>query len=185
MKRFESGNWLILPYLLIIAVAMLRIEVINMNNLVPVFSCLLFFAATRPTREFIVPLSLLVGVDVFITTHRYGYPLTADAVVTWVWYLIAMLLGASLLRTSRSWRWAAGCSLLASVSFFLVSNVAVWALWQMYPRTLAGLGACYVAALPFFRNSLTSELCFTLLLFGLINHARSLTSVELSWKTQC
>jgi hypothetical protein len=95
-----------------------------------------------------------------------------------------MLLGASLLRTSRSWRWAAGCSLLASVSFFLVSNVAVWALWQMYPRTLAGLGACYVAALPFFRNSLTSELCFTLLLFGLINHARSLTSVELSWKTQ-
>jgi len=93
MKRFESGNWLILPYLLIIAVAMLRIEVINMNNLVPVFSCLLFFAATRPTREFIVPLSLLVGVDVFITTHRYGYPLTADAVVTWVWYLIAMLLG--------------------------------------------------------------------------------------------
>ena len=69
--------------------------------------------------------------------------------------------------------------------FFLVSNFAVWAEWQMYPRTLAGLGACYVAALPFFRSSLTSELCFSLLCFGPINRVRPFTAVEIARKAHC
>jgi hypothetical protein len=37
----------------------------------------------------------------------------------------------------------------------------------MYPKTLDGLRICYVAALPFFRNSIVSELAFSLLIFGL------------------
>lgn len=170
----------ILPYLLVIGVALFRIELIDPLSVAPVFSCLLFFAAMRPAREFILPLSLLVGVDIFLTTHLYGYPITLDAVVTWTWYLIAMLLGAGLLRSSRSWQRVAGCSLLASVSFFLVSNYAVWAVWQMYPRTVAGLETCYVAALPFFRNSLTSELFLSLLFFGLISRAGSRAAVQIA-----
>jgi hypothetical protein len=180
MKHKEFRYSMVLSYLLIFVVALFRIELINAYNVVPVFSCLLFFAATRPAREFVLPLSVLVGVDIFLTTHRYGYSLTIDAMVTWAWYLIVMVLGSGLLRTSRSWRRVAGCSLLASVSFFLVSNCAVWAVWQMYPKTLSGLGTCYVAALPFFRNSLTSELCFSLLLFGLMNSVKSLTAVEIA-----
>jgi uncharacterized membrane protein len=33
------------------------------------------------------------------------------------WYLVAMLLGWGLLRSSRAWRRVAGCSLAASVCF--------------------------------------------------------------------
>jgi hypothetical protein len=167
-----------LPYLLVFAVALLRLGVSHPYNAIPVFSCLLFFSATRPAREFVLPLSILVGVDVFLTTHRYGYPLSIDGVVTWSWYLIAMLLGVGVLRSSSSRLRVASCSLLASVSFFLASNFAVWAAWQMYPKTLTGLGICYVAALPFFRNGLTSELCVSLLLFGLLNRARSHAEVN-------
>lgn len=185
MKFFAGKSDLFVPYGLILLVAFLRIELINSYNVVPIFSCLLFFAVSRPAREFVLPLSLLVGVDIFMTTHRYGYPLTADAVVTWAWYLVAMLLGAGVLRSSRSWQRVAGCSLLASVSFFLASNCAVWAVWQVYPKTLAGLDVCYVAALPFFRNSVTSELCFSLLLFGLMGRVRSLTAVARAQKAVC
>ncbi|MGD1062281.1 MAG: DUF6580 family putative transport protein [Terracidiphilus sp.] len=180
MKPFEGKFPLVFSYSLVIAAALLRIELSSPFNVVPIFSCLLFFAASRQAREFVLPVSLLVGVDIFMTTHRYGFPLTAVAAVTWAWYLLAMLLGSGLLRTSRSWPRIAVCSLLASVSFFLASNFAVWAVWQMYPRTVAGLGACYVAALPFFRNSVTSELCFSLLLFGLTSRVRSLAVMEIT-----
>lgn len=178
MNRFESKSLLILPCILIFGVALLRLEVTHPYNLIPIFSCLLFISATRPTMEFVLVLSVLVGVDIFLTAHRYGYPLAIDAVVTWAWYLIVMLIGSGILRSSSAGLRVAACSLLASFSFFLVSNFAVWVAWQMYPKTLAGLGMCYVAALPFFRNSLTSELCCSLLLFGLLNRARSLTGMN-------
>jgi hypothetical protein len=185
MKDIGSKYLMVLSYLLILGVALLRVELINPHNVVPIFACLLFFAAMRPGREWILPLCALVGVDIFITTHRYGQALTYDAAMTWAWYLIAMLLGSGVLRRSHSWQRVAGCSFLASVSFFLASNFSVWATWQMYPRTLDGLWACYVAALPFFRNSLTSELCFSLLLFGLMDRVRSLTAVEITREAHC
>jgi len=58
-------------------------------------------------------------------------------------------------------------SLVGSVSFFVVSNFAVWAVWNMYPKTLGGLGACYVAAVPFFRNAVVSDLLFAAAFFGI------------------
>jgi hypothetical protein len=55
----------------------------------------------------------------------------------------------------------------SAVGFFVVSNFAVWAIWQMYPHTAAGLAACYTVALPFFRNSFVAEGCGSLVLFAL------------------
>jgi hypothetical protein len=36
----------------------------------------------------------------------------------------------------------------------------------MYPMTWGGLLACYVAALPFFRNTLLGDLGYAALMFG-------------------
>jgi hypothetical protein len=184
MKAFKGNHSWILPYFPIFVVALLRLGLANPYNVVPLFACLLFFGAMRPRREMVLPLFLLVGVDMFITTHSYGYPLSLEAAVTWGWYLVAMLLGAGVLGISSSWQRVAGCSLMTSISFFLVSNFTVWATWQTYPKTLSGLGVCYIAALPFFRNSLTSELCFSLLFFGLVGHVATLTKVEAARKAQ-
>jgi hypothetical protein len=57
--------------------------------------------------------------------------------------------------------------LLGPTSFFLVSNYAVWAKSGMYPHTLAGLQACYIAAIPFYRNDLTSTTLILTAVFGL------------------
>ena len=53
-------------------------------------------------------------------------------------------------------RGAAG-AILGPTSFFVVSNYGVWASgFNGYPHTLAGLGACYLAGVPFYRNDLVA-----------------------------
>jgi hypothetical protein len=59
-----------------------------------------------------------------------------------------------------------GAALASSVVFFLVTNLGTWALSGMYPLTLNGLAACYVAALPFFQNTVVGDLFYSGLLFG-------------------
>ncbi len=53
-----------------------------------------------------------------------------------------------------------------SVLFFVVTNLGVWAFDGLYPLTAGGLVACYVAAIPFFHNSLAANLLYAGLLFG-------------------
>ncbi len=59
-----------------------------------------------------------------------------------------------------------GAALTGSVMFFIVTNFGVWLFSSLYPKTLAGLAGCYVAAIPFFRNTLAGDLVYTLVLFG-------------------
>ena len=60
-----------------------------------------------------------------------------------------------------------GGVLASATSFFLLSNFAVWIGSVMYPHTAAGLGACYVAAIPFYANDLISTAITAGALFGL------------------
>jgi len=64
-----------------------------------------------------------------------------------------------------------GGAALSSLLFFVVTNLAVWAVGHgedvpMYTADLAGLLRCYQMALPFFRYTLAGDLCFAGLLFG-------------------
>lgn len=172
MKHWINREWIFTPYLLVAAVAVTRVAIHHSHNFVPVFTSLLFFAVTRPRREYAIPFSLLTGIDIYLTRFRYGYPLTGDHVVTWLWYLAALMAGAMLFQGKSLAPRAMVCSLLASMSFFVVSNFAVWAEWGMYARTWRGVGACYVAALPFFRNSLASEMAASAMLFALVHSVR-------------
>lgn len=57
-----------------------------------------------------------------------------------------------------------GASVVGAVAFFFLSNFGVWVGTDMYPHTPSGLGACYVAALPFFGNFLAGNLFFSFVL---------------------
>jgi len=58
---------------------------------------------------------------------------------------------------------------LASASlFFAISNFGVWFSSAMYPHTADGLIACYIAAIPFFKYTLVSDVVFTVVLFGMM-----------------
>ena len=60
----------------------------------------------------------------------------------------------------------AGATFLGSLQFFLVTNFGVWAFLGSYPRTAAGLAACYLAGLPLFLNTLAGDFIYTALLFA-------------------
>ncbi len=61
-----------------------------------------------------------------------------------------------------------GCAMLGSVSFFLFTNLGVWALGDgaAYPKTAEGLAQCYIAAIPFFRGTLAGDLVYSGVFFG-------------------
>jgi len=132
----------------------------------PVAAALLYFGARGPKRQLWAPLALLAVSDVILTKIVYSYPLTWDHFVTWAWYAAILLLGTQL-RENTNWLRVGGAALASSVSFFAVSNFAVWACWNMYPKTLAGLMTCYAAALPFFRRGIAGDMLFTAVMFGL------------------
>ena len=132
----------------------------------PVAAALLYFGARGSKRQLWVPFALLAVSDVILTKFVYSYQFSWDHFVTWAWYAAILFLG-SRLRENTNWLRVAGAALASSVSFFLLSNFAVWACWNMYPKTVPGLVTCYAAGLPFFRRGLAGDMLFTAVMFGL------------------
>ena len=59
-----------------------------------------------------------------------------------------------------------GGALTGSILFFILTNFGYWLFQSTFPKTLAGLSACYIAAIPFFQNTLIGDVFFTAALFG-------------------
>ncbi len=134
-------------------------------NLTAVGAALLFFGARGPKLLAWLPLLAFIAADVYLTRVHYGFAVTADQYVSWAWYAGILGFGMLLGRKQTPAR-IFGASLVTAVSFFLVSNFAVWAVWNMYPKTVNGLMLCYAAAIPFFRNELVSDVLFTAVFFS-------------------
>jgi hypothetical protein len=132
----------------------------------PVAAALLYFGARGSRRQLWVPFGLMITSDVLLNKFVYAYPLSWDQPVVWAWYAAILLLGTQLHENS-GWLRVAGAALASSVSFFILSDLAVWAFGTMYPKTWSGLVSCYVAALPFFRRGLAGDMLFTAVMFGL------------------
>jgi hypothetical protein len=133
----------------------------------PLAASLLFFGARGSRRQMWAPLVLLAATDVVLTKFIYAYTFSWDHLVTWAWYAAILWLGTNLRERSGPVR-VIGAALASSVSFFLISNFAVWAAWpEMYPRSFNGLMMSYAAGLPFFRGTVESDLFFSIAMFGM------------------
>jgi len=129
-------------------------------NFSPIASLALFGGATFANKRgaFLVPLAAL-----FLSDLVLGFS-TITPVVYGSFALITCL-GFWVRRRQTVWRLATA-SLATAVLFFAVTNFGVWVLGDWYPRTLPGLAECYAAAIPFFRNTLWSDLFYSAVLFG-------------------
>ena len=158
-----------LPFLLLIAAIASHVLPHPWWNFTAVGGALLVWGARRNWYWAALPVGLLAVGDFYLTRFVYGYPFHANAyLLTWAWYALVIVLGHLLLRGSPGFARVAGSAVLASTSFFAVSNFAVWAVpGSWYPHTLAGLDACYAMALPFYRNDLLSTLLVVGLVWGL------------------
>ena len=135
-------------------------------NFTAVGGALLYFGARRPLRELLAPFAALIATDCFLTLFIYHYAFHWQFyVLTWTWYAAAIVLGRILLSSRITLPRFAAAVILGPTSFFLMSNFSVWLMGTMYPRTGAGLLACYAAALPF--HGLDNDLASTAIVAGL------------------
>jgi len=131
----------------------------------PVAASLLFFGARGSRRQMWAPFALLAASDVILTKLVYAYPFEWDHFVTWAWYAAILFLGTRLRDNSKP-LWIVASALASSVSFFLVSNFAVWACYNMYPKNFSGLMTSYTLGLPFFQRGMVGDLLFTSAMFA-------------------
>ena len=155
-----------MPYLFVLAAIVLRL-LPHPWNLTPLGAMFLFSGATfRNKRDsLLVPLAALMISDYAVIHFLYGGRYAWFTPYTWTGFLLVGLIGWTL-RRKLSVAGVLGASLAGSVVFFLVSNFGVWMGWKLYPATAAGLIDCYVAALPFFRNTVIGDLIYAGLMFG-------------------
>jgi len=144
---------------MILAAAALRL-LPHPPNFEPIGALALFAGAQfeKKSWAFIIPLAAMLLSDAVIGFHSQ-MPVIYGA------FALVVCMGFSL-RQRRTLVPVMGMAFAASVLFFVVSNFGVWALDSMYPKTLAGLVTCYVAAIPFFGNTLAGSLFYTAVLFG-------------------
>ncbi|HUY80710.1 MAG TPA: DUF6580 family putative transport protein [Acidobacteriaceae bacterium] len=163
-------------FLLVVAAVLSRVLPHPWMNFTAVGGSLLYFGARRPLRQMWIPVLALAATDFYLTVFFYGYAFRmSDYLLTWAWYGAVIVLGYILLaRKTSAARVGAGV-LIAPTSFFLITNFAVWfAMPQIYPRSLGGLGLSYAAGLPFYQNDLLSTTIVAGLAFGLPAMARML-----------
>ena len=134
----------------------------------PVGASLLFFGAKQSRKWMWLPVLAFAASDVALNKFVYQYPIGWGTFVSTLWYVLAVLIGGLLKKDGDKFRlgYIAGASLAGSVSFYLISNFAVWAGSNMYPHTLAGLGTCFVAAIPFFTPTLSSDMLYSIAFFA-------------------
>lgn len=148
-------------------------------NFTAVGAGLLFFGARRPRWQAAIAVAVMALTDYILTTRVYvGYEFHASHyLITWAWYALACLAGSTLLRKVSVLRVAAGV-LASATSFFLLSNFSVWLFSNVaYAHNATGLGACYIAGLPFYFNDLASTGLVAAALFGLPVAAAQLTDM--------
>ena len=127
-------------------------------NFAPVAAVAIFGGSILPRRLAVAaPLVAMMVSDLVIGLHSL-IPLT------WGCYALIALASSYWLRQPRLGRGIA-VTLSGSTLFFVVTNFGVWAWSGMYVHTWSGLVLCYNLAIPFFRNTLLSDMVYTAGLF--------------------
>src|SRR6185503_16001806 len=134
----------------ILAAAALRL-VPHPPNFSPIDAMALFSGAYLGRRwlAFIAPFAALLLSDAILGFYRgmeFQY-LSVALIVLIGWFALS--------RTSVAR--VAAASIAGSVLFFVVSDFGTWVVSGMYPHSLSGLAECYVAAIPFFPNTLAGD----------------------------
>lgn len=151
---------------LIIALAIAARFIPGAANFSPVYAGLLFGGVYLKKRDSIwFPILLLAASDILLNTLVYHTPFQWMQMSNWVGFAAIAVVGWWL-QKRLSVRNVLAASVAGASVFFLISNVAVWLGGGLYPLTAGGLAACFVAAVPFYGNSLISAVLFSGILFG-------------------
>ena len=143
----------------ILAAAALRLAP-HPPNFAPIGAMALFSGAQLGRRPlaFAAPLGALLASDAILGFyHGMATVYGATALIVLLGWLVNKRI--TLLRVGAA-------ALASSVLFFVITNLGMWLFSGIYPGTGAGLAACFVAAIPYFQNTVAGDLVYSALLFG-------------------
>jgi hypothetical protein len=148
-------------------------RLLPMHNFSPLGAIALFGAAhfAKKWQAIAIPLLATWLSDLFINNVIY-----AKQFITFTWfydgfywqyasYVLIAIAAFFILRKVNVKNVLVG-ALASTVIFFLVSNFGYWISYQTYPHNFTGLMACYTAAIPFVKGTLTSDLFYSAVMFG-------------------
>lgn len=135
---------------------------------------------------FLLPLGALLLSDICLQlfTSTPGFYGTSQYFVYAAFLIITAL---ATFMQKRSIVNIALAAIWSGVIFFIISNLGVWFSSDYYPKTLAGLGACYWAAIPFYKNELFGNFAlnsilgnafYSALLFGAYSLVEKKTTMQ-------
>ena len=138
-------------------------------NLVPMGALALYAGASLPRRwAWAVPVAAM-GLSDLMIDYAIGRPFSDPS--RWLIYgsfALTTLMGPLANRPKAGPWLLPGLSLAASVLFFLASNFGAWLMLDtLYPRSMAGLLACYAAGIDGVDKTILADLAGTAVLFGL------------------
>ena len=111
-------------------------------------------------KAYLLPLVLMLVTDPFVGGYSFSTPFVYASFLIYVWI-------GSRLRSTQNPLAIGGAALAGSVQFFLITNFAMWLKpVSLYTHNAAGLMACYVAAIPYYRNTVLADLFYSAALYG-------------------
>lgn len=157
IKKISVNFWAV--SLMIFIAAFVRL-LPHPPNFAPIAAMALFGGAyfNKKSFAFAIPVAAM-----FLTDAIIGF--YSSAWLTYLSFALIVVLGIVMLK-KVSVKNLIFASISSSISFFAITNFGVWALGTLYPKTPAGLMESYIAAIPFFQNSLLGDLFFVGVMFG-------------------
>ena len=171
----KNSTLVLSALLLIIAAAFTRLFP-HYPNFTAIGAIAVFGGAVIKDKKLalLLPLGTLLLSDICLQlfTSTRGFYGTSQ------YFVYAAFLIITALATFMQKRSIANIALAAiwsGVIFFIISNLGVWFSSDYYPKNLIGLGACYWASIPFYKNelfgnfllnSIMGNLFFLAVLFG-------------------
>lgn len=161
MKKINTANFVLIGTLILAAsLSRLITNGLHIWNVAPMAGIALFAGANFIDKKmaFIIPVVAMLITDAILGFHSSMW-------MVYGCFILFVFIGFAL-RNKQSAVRIVTASLLSSVLFFLLTNLAVWSTENLYPHSAAGLSACYTAAIPFFWNTLLGDLFYSTVLFG-------------------
>ncbi|MAG92726.1 MAG: hypothetical protein CMJ48_03095 [Planctomycetaceae bacterium] len=140
-------------------------------NFSPLPAICLFGGAMYAQRKyaFLIPLAAWIVADLGVWALTGKAEWAFYPAIGFVYGSVALTVVAGLvIRKRKRVETVAVAGLSSALLFYVVTNFGTWATGggMYYPMTLEGLTQCYVAGIPFFRNSLISMAVFSGVLFS-------------------
>lgn len=144
----------------LIVIGILSRFMFHLPNFTPIIAIAMFAGALLPRKQaVIVPLALYVISDFMLGLH---------GLVLFTWGSMGVIGLISLYnRKHKTVKSVVAVSFISALFFYIITNFGVWYAYPTYSKTMAGLVECYVAAIPYFRNTLISTFLYLGAFFGL------------------